>query len=118
MKCVVAMYNASANGEYTLSIPSKQWDFQVGNVSVQINGCVTLFENIRNKWRDIYIYVHSSHATTWDCRGRIMGLWCLINMHMFINFELPSSNNEDKIFQTSDITTIKNKTYRPFHFRE
>ena len=56
MKCVVAMYNASANGEYTLSIPSKQWDFQVGNVSVQINGCVTLFENIRNKWRDIYIY--------------------------------------------------------------
>ena len=58
MKCVVAMYNASANGEYTLSIPSKQWDFQVGNVSVQINGCVTLFENIRNKWRDIYIYMY------------------------------------------------------------
>ena len=53
----MAMYNASANGEYTLSIPSKQWDFQVGNVSVQINGCVTLFENIRNKWRDIYIYI-------------------------------------------------------------
>ena len=59
MKCVVAMYNPSANGEYTLSIPSKQCDFQVGNVSVQINGCVTLFQDIRNKWRDIYIYIHT-----------------------------------------------------------
>ena len=51
------MYNPSANGEYTLSIPSKHWDFQVGHVSV-LFGCVTLFQDIRNKWRDIYIYTY------------------------------------------------------------